>query len=387
MKKLLALLLPIQVFAQNPELWKLQIKSPGGLIPAHILIEGDKAYAINADEKLEFDHVSKVKDTLHLKLELYDMELIFHPASKQGFFSKKGADQSFRQAAFTAIPNEKIRFKGKPATQKLSKRYQVTFTNPETGKESAAIGVFETQNNEVKGSFLTSTGDHRYLQGNVIGDSLFLSTMGNSATLYKVRIKGDSLVGGTSFNPFGRGNNFSGVASETYQLPDADKLTFLKEGYEKFDFTFKDIQGKSVSLSDPRFKGKITVVQILGTWCPNCLDETKFLLEYKAKHPDIEVIGLAFERSSDPASAHPKIARFIERFKVDYPVLFAGSTAEAGDKLPQLNHVMAFPTSIVVDKKGQVRKIHTGFSGPGTGKYYEEYVKEFSAFVDQLRRE
>ncbi|MCD8539718.1 MAG: TlpA family protein disulfide reductase [Leadbetterella sp.] len=111
------------------------------------------------------------------------------------------------------------------------------------------------------------------------------------------------------------------------------------------------------------------------------------MTEYKKENPSLEVIGLAFERNAEPSFAYPKIARFIERFGVDYPVLLAGTIAEAGSRLPQLNHVMAFPTSIIVDKKGQVRKIHTGFTGPGTGAYYEEYVKEFTAFVKELQGE
>lgn len=391
-KLLLFLLLPLLSFAQKETLWRLEIPSEGGAIPVHLLLTNDgKAFAVNADEKLEFDRVFTVKDTLHLRMELYDLELILaiKNGKLNGLMNKRGADMLYRQVAFSGTAGDSHRFKKSSggSSSALASKYQITFKNGTSGKESPAIGVFEVNNGQVKGSFLTNTGDYRYLQGNVAGDSLYLSALGSTAVMYKARIKGDSLTGGTSYNPFGKGSGFSGVKNDSYALPDASKLTFLKEGHERFDFTFKDINGREVSLSNQRFKGKVTVVQILGTWCPNCLDETKFLTEYKKENPAIEVIGLAFERSAEPSFAYPKIARFIERFGVDYPVLLAGTIQEAGEKLPQLNHVMAFPTSIIVDKNGQVRKIHTGFTGPGTGSYYEEYVKEFAAFVGQLQAE
>lgn len=391
-KLLLFLLLPFWAAAQKETLWRLEIPSEGGAIPVHLLLTDDgRAFAVNADEKLEFDRVFTVKDTLHLRMELYDLELILaiKNGKLNGLMNKRGADLLYRQVAFSGTADDADRFRSPSGGSSgvLAPKYQITFKSGSSGKESPAIGVFEVNNGSVKGSFLTNTGDYRYLQGNVAGDSLYLSALGSSASLYKARIKGDSLTGGISYSPFGKGSEFSGVKNESYELPDATKLTFLKEGNERFDFTFNDINGRAVSLSDPRFKGKVTVVQILGTWCPNCLDETKFLMEYKKENPFLEVIGLAFERNAEPSFAYPKIARFIERFGVDYPVLLAGTIPEAGSKLPQLNHVMAFPTSIIVDKNGQVRKIHTGFTGPGTGSYYDEYVKEFAAFVKELQAE
>ena len=391
-KLLLLLFLPFLSLAQKETLWRLEIPGAGGIIPVHLLLTDDgRAFAVNADEKLEFDRVFTVKDTLHLRMELYDLELILAIKNDKlsGLMNKRGSDLLYRQVAFSGTAGDPERFKsssgGTSAT--LASKYQITFKNGTSGKESPAIGVFEVNEGRVKGSFLTNTGDYRYLQGNVAGDSLYLSALGSTAAMYKARIKGDSLTGGTSYNPFGMGSGFSGVKNDHYELPDATRLTFLKEGADRFDFTFKDINDRPLSLSDARFRGKVTVVQILGTWCPNCLDETKFLMEYKKENPGMEVIGLAFERSAEPSFAYPKIARFIERFGVDYPVLLAGTIQEAGEKLPQLNHVMAFPTSIIVDKNGQVRKIHTGFTGPGTGSYYEEYVKEFSAFVRELQAE
>ena len=121
------------------------------------------------------------------------------------------------------------------------------------------------------------------------------------------------------------------------------------------------------------------------------MDETKFLIPWyqKNKQRGVEVLGLAFERSPEMAVSGPKITRMKERFQIDYPVVLAGSNdkAEASKALPDLNAVLAFPTTIFIDKKGKVRHIHTGFSGPGTGKYYDRYVEEFNRLVDKLLAE
>ena len=49
-----------------------------------------------------------------------------------------------------------------------------------------------------------------------------------------------------------------------------------------------------------------------------------------------------------------------------------------------LNHVLSYPTTIFIDKKGVVRKIHTGFNGPATGEKYTEFKTEFEGFVGEL---
>lgn len=397
MKKLLFLLFtPLAIFAQEKKHYKLEVPSEGGIIPVNLVLEKDSmnnlsVFAKNADEKLAFDQAYFHDGALHLVSNIFDLEFVIKEEGDNlsGYLSKLQSNLLYRQAQFTGKVGDSTRFvaKTKIAPKPLAKSYQITFVSESSGKESPAKGIFEVNGSKVNGTFLTNTGDYRYLQGNVIGDSLFLSALGSNVNLYKAKIKGDSLVGGEIFNPFAKTSSFSGVKNDSYELPDASKLTYLKEGYDKFDFSFPQEGGEKVSLSDKRFKDKVTVVQILGTWCPNCMDEAKFLKDFKAENSDVEVVGVAFERKADEEYAFPKIRHFKGRFAINYPVVLGGSVEEASEKLPQLNHVMSFPTSIIIDKKGNVRKIHTGFSGPSTGKYYEDYVKEFTELINTLNAE
>ena len=133
----------------------------------------------------------------------------------------------------------------------------------------------------------------------------------------------------------------------------------------------------------------------MGTWCPNCLDESKYFANYyegsKAQGDDFEIIALAFEYAKTEAIAFDRIKRLKDKIDIQYPILLAqygtSDKVKAQEKLPMLNHVLSYPTSIFIDKKGKVRKIHTGFNGPATGEKYSEFKEEFESFVALLLSE
>jgi len=118
------------------------------------------------------------------------------------------------------------------------------------------------------------------------------------------------------------------------------------------------------------------------------MDETKFYSNWykKNKSKDIEFLGLAYENSTDFEYAKDRVEKMKRKLNVEYDFVIAGTSNKqsASESLPMLNEIMSFPTTIFLDKNGKVRKIHTGFSGPATGKYYEEFVDEFNTFIKDL---
>ena len=148
-----------------------------------------------------------------------------------------------------------------------------------------------------------------------------------------------------------------------------------------------------ISLQDKRFQNKVVVVQIMGTWCPNCLEETEYYTNYFRENPseDLEFISLAFEYAPTKARAIRSVQKLQNSLNVPYPILIAqygsSSKQKANEKLPMLNHVLSYPTTIFIDKKGTVRKIHTGFNGKATGEKYDEFTREFESFLSQLLME
>ncbi|XWW47858.1 TlpA family protein disulfide reductase [Fibrella sp. USSR17] len=388
--------------------WRATLETSGGQLPFGLSIEPAAqagkytVFALNGAERLPMDEATLVGDTLRIPMDLFESELVGKVSGDKltGVWRKRRVKADFQVVPFSAEFGQDYRFApaGKAPAADLSGTWQTLFraagAEAAPGDTTVAVGVFKQQGSDVSGTFLTPTGDYRYLAGNVFGDSLLLSCFdGNHAFLFKARLAGAgtnrALTGVFHSGPTYR-ETWTARLNPNATLPDPAKLTYLKPG-QRFSFAFPDPAGKTVSLSDPQFKGKVTVVQIMGSWCPNCMDETKFLAPWYAKNKarGVEVVGLAFEKTADLAEYGPKLTRMSERFQIQYPVLLAGTNdkAEAAKSLPALSSVVAFPTTIFVDKKGAVRHIHTGFSGPGTGVYYDQYVGEFNRLIDKLLAE
>ncbi len=160
---------------------------------------------------------------------------------------------------------------------------------------------------------------------------------------------------------------------------------------EPFRFAFPDLDGRTVTEQDPRFKGKVVMVDVFGTWCPTCHDAAPELVRLYRKYHDqgLEIVGLAYEVSGDTAVDHRQVRRFREKFGITYPMLLAGInlTDAAAATLPQLQGFTAFPTTIFLGRDGKVRRIHAGFYGPATGAQHAKQVRAWEAEVRKLLAE
>ena len=180
------------------------------------------------------------------------------------------------------------------------------------------------------------------------------------------------------------------IEDQSYELADSKTLTKLKDGVQSINFNFKDTNGKFISLNDIQFKDKVVVVQILGTWCPNCLDETQFFLSYIEENPneDLAFVGLSVEAAKTEEKAMNRIKNMIDKFNIPYPILLAqyGGTDKEKflKKIPMLENIISYPTTIIIDKSGKVNSIHTGFNGPATGQAYVDYKEDFKTEIKGL---
>ena len=347
----------------------------------------------NAEEVLEIDEVLYRNDSVFIKTPVFEgvFAAKFEGDNLQGRFIQENMGRS---VLFKAEFDNTQRFEvdEKPKTD-VSGIWEAVFSEGVAEDEYSAKGIFKQEGSLVTGTFRTETGDYRYLEGVVDGNEMKLSTFdGAHVFLFKATVS-DSTMEGTFYSGNHWKEPFVAKRNDAFELPSADQLTFLKEGYEKLDFSFPDENGNLVSLNDERFKNKVVVVQVMGSWCPNCLDETKYYNEfYNAnKDKEFEIVALAFEYAKTPEKAFSSISRLRERLGIAYPILLAQTGTDdkvkAQEKLPMLNHVLSYPTSIFIDKTGKVRKIHTGFNGPATGEKYIEFKNEFEEFINQLLAE
>jgi thiol-disulfide isomerase/thioredoxin len=285
------------------------------------------------------------------------------------------------------VSENKYRFQNMPLPPiaNISGTYDAVFTD-ENGIDST-VGIFKQSGNHLTGTFLTKTGDYRFLEGEVSADSFFLSAFdGSHAFLFKGKIHDEVTLTGHFWSGKHYHATFTAKRNDQAKLPDAKKLTYLKEGYTKIDFRFPDENGKMVSLTDEQFTNKPVILLITGSWCPNCMDEAAYMsqVEETYRNTDLRIVTLQFERQTDPLHFASNMARLRNHFGIEYPMLNAGSNRNAGTALPMLNQVMGFPTTIILDRDHEVVEIHTGFSGPATGDIFLEYQKNFEALLDNL---
>ena len=399
----IALIAMVSSCSKPPELprtgmWRAVLRLQGQELPFNLDVVEDAAgsvdvYMLNAGERLLLDEVSLERDSVKMTLHVFDaqlraknfgdslsgyFELNYTPGYRIRFKAAFGQDYRF-------APRDKSR-----TIKNFNGRYAVQFFNEKDTVQ--AVGIIKQEGNYAEGSFLTPSGDHRYLEGSVINDTLHLSTFdGNHAYLYRVTKLNDSTLSGEQWMGRSRYRKWMGIKNEKAQLPNPEALTYLKPGFDKIEFKFPNTIGDSVSLTDEKYKGKAVVIQILGSWCPNCMDETKFLIPWyeKNKNRGVEIIGLSYERKPEFDYASERVNKMIERYGIPYDVLIAGvyDVEKASATLPQLNKVSVWPTTIFIGRDGKVKHIHTGYSGPGTGADYEEQVQRFNDVVNELLNE
>ncbi|HVW63172.1 MAG TPA: TlpA disulfide reductase family protein [Puia sp.] len=351
-------------------------------------------YIRNAGERLLVDDISYQGDSVLIRLPFFESQLravVTAEGNLRGIWLKRGAD-SYQVMPFEAYYNNAVRFpSGQQSPKGVEGRWRAVFRDAR-GDSSVRVGEFTQRGDRVTGTFLDPTGDLRFLEGIMDGDSLRLSTFdGGHAYYFSARLAEDGkLSGGQYFSGAMGYETWTAVKDEKAALPDEFTLTKWKKDAGPVTFTFKDIDGHNVSLSDKRFAGKIVLIQIMGSWCPNCMDETSFLSSFynKYRQKGVEIIGLAYERSTDFARSQKSLRSFQQRFNVKYPLLITGVAVgdpkRAEKTLPQLEEIVGFPTTIFLDRTGKIARIHTGFNGPGTGAHYEEQKKEIVRTVDEL---
>lgn len=371
------------------------LKLPGGDAPFGLQVarEGN-AYVLallNGGERTEVRNVRVDQGELratfpgyenHLRADVLDDAL-------RGEVTLIKAGGKEQVIPFEAILGEAPRFWSdvQAPTTDVTGRWALVLTDAE-GETTAAVALLDQQQNRVTGTVMTPTGDHRYLEGQISGSELKLSAFsGGLAYLYHLRLAGQATLQGEYWQGLTWHEKISGQRNDEATLEGAQIKTSVA-GDVPLTFTFPDVTGRQVSLSDERFRDKVVLVTIGGTWCPNCHDEARFLVPFYREYRDqgFEIVGLMFERHGDFEKAAAAVRGYQRDLGIEFPLLVAGvaENNDAANKLPALSGVYGYPTAILIDKAGKIRDVHTGFSGPATGTFYEEYTKEFRKKVDAL---
>ncbi len=179
----------------------------------------------------------------------------------------------------------------------------------------------------------------------------------------------------------------SQVAS-TPQPDDFAAHTVVRDPRQPFPFSGKDLDGKLVTNRDPRFHGKVVLVSITGSWCPNCHDEAPFLAELYSKYhaQGLEIVALDFEEPEQITNL-TRLHAFIQRYKLDYTFLIAGVPEELNQKLPRVENLNAWPTTFFLNRQGLVRRVETGFPSSGSTDFHRDVKVAYMQTIETLLAE
>ncbi|GAB3342224.1 hypothetical protein GCM10027429_31630 [Marivirga atlantica] len=382
--------------AELDGLWIGKIYMQNKEMPFKMLIEekGDstvKATVINGAEKIVLDEITRHGDSLHIPMNVFDISLdvAIKNNTLAGIYTKHYKEGYELPITFVKGNDRFLIDKADAKPASFDGKWEVEFIEPEEKDTSKAVGIFKQNGHQVTGTFLTPLGDYRYLAGVADGNQLKLSTFdGNHAFLFEAEMQNDGTLKGDFYSGKDWHESWTAFRNDAASLPDPDSLTYLKKGYDRIYFEFPNLEGEMVKFPNDSYKDKVVILQIFGSWCPNCMDETKFLTKWYENNKDrgVEIIGLAYETKDNFEYAKSRVERMIKKWDVGYNFVIAGTDDKeaASQTLPMLNRVISFPTMIIIDKNGEVAKIHTGFNGPGTGAYYDKFVEDFNKTMDKL---
>ncbi|MHC4380021.1 MAG: peroxiredoxin family protein [Planctomycetota bacterium] len=408
---LLALLLAAQLSLPDgtPSLpeghWRAWLDSPGGELPFGLEMRGTpgdwESWLINGEERIaipttSWDHAT---DEMVFSIPHYDSELrasiSLDGGRLDGTWRKRRGLERWVEMPFHALARDQHRFRPMPAlpgeyrdheddgTSNFSGRWAVRFAE----SEDVAVGIFEElEDHQLRGTFLTTLGDYRYLAGRHSGPLLELSCFdGAHAFLFKARLTPDLQLDGHFWSSDTWHETWTATPDPTITLPDSFDEVHWDPDFDLSTLRYPDADGQLRSLADPSLQGKVRVLSVFGSWCPNCNDEAALWSELHARYADrgLQIVGLAFELTGDKERDLKQVQRFRDRHDLKYPILLAGvaDKNKAQAAFPVVDRVKSFPTAIFLDHEGEAHAVHSGFAGPATGKAHQRLR---DAYIDHI---
>ena len=403
MKKLAILFTTIIItsifaIAQTPNegIWKGIITYSNAEIPFQFEVdypeesESPVLTFINGEDRASLE-ATLIKDSLFIPMFGFDITLKMKIGKErmEGRLIKHYRNQSYSFKAEHGMPRYEISKEVNPI--QVGKRWAMT-VNEGRNSEYQAVGLFEQNGNRVTGTIMTEVSDYRFFEGKVAGNQIELSIFdGVHAFLligtYDENIQewsGDLILDDGYSRPWVAERNDGAELPNPFEIVDLSGKNF-KPDLEKLS-VLSDQQ------VDPKqYQGKVLIVQLMGTWCSNSQDQTRYLTQWVAEHPEkkVELLAVNYEANYSPEYGLSRIETYKNRLAIPYEMILGGplSKSKAAEPFSFIDELKAFPTLVFIDREGYARYVHSYFTGPATGEYYQDFDQRFNAIVDELTAE
>jgi thiol-disulfide isomerase/thioredoxin len=379
--------------------WRVVLESAGGELPFMLEVsEGaDSTYsavARNGEERLPFSSVAVSGEKVRFVFDHYDSFLegivTADSESMTGEWSRRAMGEERTRMNFMATKTVEHRFEPIADREPLNVMEDISgeWTVQFDGDEAPSLAIFKQEGRVVTGTFLTTLGDYRYLEGAYEYGMLRLSVFdGAHAFLFYAEVDPNGEMKGDFWSRDTYHTTWTATKGGV-EMPDSYTLTKLTNEEQSFAFNFPDLDGKMVSNEDPRFAGKALIVCVFGTWCPNCNDEAQHLVElYREYHNQgLEIVGLANEFSENFEENVEMVRRFNKKYGITWTQLIVGlaDKEQTAKALADLDRVLSYPTTLFIDREGKVQKIFTGYTGPGTGEHFDKLDADFRKTIEEI---
>lgn len=380
--------------------WRMELASPGGPLPFELDLRhrphGYEGDMVNGEESLPLSHIERDGNRVALHIAHYDSvlegELTADGKRLTGLWRRR-APGSATQMKLSGQRGVSHRFAAEaqdPST--VAGEWTLNFKEDD-GSAFVGHAVLRAEADEVRGTILTDTGDYRFLEGQVVDDELRLSVFdGAHAFLFRAKLgasresmRGDFWSRDSYHASFTAARAADASASG---LADPFEIVSLTSDDRRLRFDFPALDGGRLRNDDPRFDGKVVLIDVFGTWCPNCNDQAPLLAKWARDYGPrgLEVVGIAFEFTGEAERDMEMLARYRDKYDISYPLLLGGTSDKqaAGKQLPDLSKVAAYPTTIFVGRDGKVARIYSGYSGPATGERHERMLAEHTKALEAL---
>jgi thiol-disulfide isomerase/thioredoxin len=386
------------LFSQTPKSgsWKGIIEYSNAEVPFSFELEyPDKSHVpiltfINGKDRASLEATVE-NDSLIIPMFAFDITLKVAMGEEQmnGILIKHYSNRSYPFKAEYGKPRYVIVEEEDPIQVGL--RWDMIVNAGRRG-EYPAVGLFEQTGNKVTGTLMTEVSDYRFFEGKVENNEIVMSVFDG---VHSFVLQGS----------YDRSkNNWSGelILDDGYSRPwvaTRDDNAELQDPFEVIDLSDRKIKpdlDKLAALTEQRvsseqYEGKVLIVQLMGTWCSNSQDQTRYLTQWIKEHPEhqVEILAVNYEANYSVQYGLDRIETYKKRLNIPYDVILGGplSKSKAAEAFSFIDEIMAFPTLVFIDKQGHARYVHSYFTGPATGEFYEDFDRRFNAIVDELSAE
>lgn len=341
---------------------------------------------INGSNLKPLHDIRITKDSLIVKLTPFDaaLKLSYTADAMNGEWVKYYRNSHVK---ITAKYNQPRFSLDDQEVDQIARRWEVQLTPP-YGLSYQGVGLWQQKGSKITGTIMTDVSDLRYFEGVVTGDSMMLSSFDGAHGFMFVGKKEQGTWQGSLYFDESYKENWLARPNENVELQDPWQMIKIKPGEYRPFFDILSAGSSSLNIDESKYFDKVLVIQLFGTWCPNSLDETKFLIDWYRNHAElpVEVLGISYEANFSEAYGLKRLKEYKEYLDIPYELKLGGrlSKGEAALAFPFMDKIQAFPTLVIVDKMGYVRYVHSYFNGPATGNYYEQFVDDFNEIIQQL---